>query len=139
MRRFLVLILVISSILSGCGNDEVSFSEVSLEKAKDDVKEFIEYIEASRNGEGNGIYMFQYSETYLYLYLNQDFLESGNGFGSLDIKIDDNSWNIYLSEGSDVTGLVDKYRLYKIKLDGKYEYMKVFKNGEETYFQTVGG
>ncbi|QNK88874.1 hypothetical protein H7992_03830 [Sporosarcina sp. resist] len=138
MRRLLVLILVIGSISSGCSNDEVSFSEVSIDKVKKDVKDFILHIETSESNKGNGIYMFNDSEKNHYLYLNQDFLESKNGFGSLDIKVDDNSWNLYLSEGSEVTELVDEYKLYKIKLNEEYEYMKVFKNGEETYFQTIG-
>ena len=138
LRRFLLLVLVIGGILSGCSNDEVSFSEVSIDKVKKDVKDFILHIETTEGDKGNGIYMFNDSGKVRYLYLNQDFLESKNGFGNIDIKIDDNSFNIYLSEDSDVTELGDEYKLYKIKLDDVYEYMKVFKNGEETYFQTIG-
>ena len=126
------------SMLSGCGNNEVSFSEVNIDKVKKDVKDFILHIETSESDKGNGIYMFNDSEKVRYLYLNQDFLESKNGFGSLDIKADDNSWNIYLNEISDVTELEDDYKLYKIKLNAAHEYMKVFKNGEETHFQTIG-
>ncbi|WP_025786270.1 hypothetical protein [Sporosarcina sp. D27] len=138
MRRFLILILVMGSILTGCGKEEVSFSEVSIDKVKKDVKDFIMHIETSESDKGNGIYMFNDSEKVRYLYLTQDFLEGENGFGSLDIKVDDNSWNIYLNESSDVEGIEDEYKLYKIKLNEEFEYGRVFKNGEETHFQTIG-
>ncbi|WP_153732779.1 hypothetical protein [Sporosarcina obsidiansis] len=137
MRRFLVLIVLISSIISGCGKKEVSFSEIHLGQATTDVKKFIENRVPS--ADSNGIHIFQHTANQRYLYLDQDFLESGKGFGSLDIKTDDSTWSIYLTEEPDVTEPAENYRLYKIKLDKEYEYMRVFTNGEETYFQTVGG
>lgn len=140
MRRLFVLILVISVILAGCGEDEISFKEVSLDKANKNVKEFTEYIATNENSEGSGIYMFNDSESVSYLYLTEDFLGAGKHFGDLDLKLDDNSLNIYLTEDSDVSDSVDGYKLYKIKVKTKkeYDYMKIYKNGEETYFQLVG-
>lgn len=140
MRRLLVLILVISGILSGCGHNEISFKEVSLDKVNKNVKEFTDYIATTENDEGNGIYMFNDSEKVSYLYLTQDFLESEKHFGDLDLKLDGNSLNIYLTEDSEAKELVDQYKLYKIKNKSKkeYDHMKIYKNGEETYFQLVG-
>ena len=138
MRKFSVLILLVISILSGCNKDEVTFSEVSIDKVKKDVKDFILHLELSESDKGTGIYMFNESGKVRYLYLNQDFLESKKGFGNLNTQSDHNSWNIYLEEDSDAAELEEDYKLYKIKLKAEYEYMKVFKNGEETFFQTIG-
>lgn len=138
LRRFLVLISVIAGILSGCSNDKISFSEVSIDQVKQDAKEFILQIESSGNNKGNGIYLFDESEKVRYLYLNQDFLKSENGFGGMDINVNDDSWNIYLTESAGATNAEDEYKLYEIKLNKDYEYMKVFKNEKETYFESVG-
>lgn len=140
LRRFLVLLLVISGILSGCSNDEISFSEVNIDKVKEDVKDFIRGIEASESEKGTGIYMFNESDKVRYLYLDKDFLDNEKGFGDLDIKVDDNSLNIYLTDSLDAAVSEEEYKLYKIKLKSneEYEYMKVFKNGEETNLQLIG-
>ncbi|MDV6377880.1 hypothetical protein ORD22_06340 [Sporosarcina sp. GW1-11] len=137
MRSFLMLIVLLTSVLSGCGKNEVSFSEISIDQATRDVKDFIET--GVTTEDSNGIHIFENASDTRYLYLDQDYLESGKGFGSLDIKTDDNAWNIYLTEEDEVTKAAESYRLYKIKLDKDYEYMRVFKNGEETYFQSVSG
>lgn len=129
---------MIGGILSGCSNDEISFSEVSIDKVKEDVKDFFMRIEASESDKGTGIYMFNESDKVRYLYLDKEFLENEKGFGDLDIKVDDNSWNIYLNDSSDATVSKEEYKLYKIKLNQEYEYMRVFKNGEETNLQMLG-
>lgn len=131
---------MIVGILSGCNNDEISFSEVSIDKVKNDVKVFIMGIEASESDKGTGIYMFNESDKVRYLYLDKEFLENEKGFGDLEIEVDDNSLNIYLTDSLDATASEEEYKLYKIKLKSneEYEYMKVFKNGEETNFQLIG-
>ena len=57
----------------------------------------------------------------------------------LSIKTDENSIYIYLNDISISKGEEDTYKLYKIKIKGEYEYLKVFKNGEETHFAGIGG
>ncbi|PIC65301.1 hypothetical protein CSV79_01380 [Sporosarcina sp. P13] len=132
-----MLLVLLTSMVSGCGKKEVSFSEIRIDQATRDVKSFIETSVTTEDS--NGIHILGNASDTRYLYLDQDFLESGKGFGSLDIKTDDNSWNIYLTEEDEVMKPAENYRLYKITLDKEYEYMRVFKNGEETYFQSVGG
>ena len=97
-------------------------------------------IEASESDKGTGIYMFEESDKVRYLYLDKDFLENEKGFGDLDIKIDDNALNIYLTDSLDAVVSEEEYKLYKIKIKSneEYEYMKVFKNGEETNLQLIG-
>lgn len=135
---FLPLMLL---LLVGCiGNDkELTFSEINPEKASKRVKDFITQMEINEDGTGNGIYVFNEGKDKLYLYLSQEFLEKGNTFGSFDVKEEEGSINIYLNELSDeeMTDTVQQ-KLYKINRPKDYEYLRVFKNGEETYIQTVG-
>ncbi|MET3658861.1 hypothetical protein [Sporosarcina psychrophila] len=134
----MLLILMVCGILTGCGEDKVTISEINLEKENDNVKSFIENIENDEKGTKTGIYIYNYSKNQRYLYLNQDFSDHGRGFGDIDIKTDENSINIYLNDISISEGEADTYKLYKINYKGDYEYLKVFKNGEETHFGGIG-
>ncbi len=129
---------MVCGILTGCGGDKVTILEINLENANDNVKRFIENVENDEKGTGTGIYIYNDSKNQRYLYLNQDFLDDGTGFGDIDIKTDENSINIYLNDISISKGEADTYKLYKINLKGDYEYLKVFKNGEETHFGGIG-
>ncbi|ARF13998.1 hypothetical protein [Sporosarcina ureae] len=135
MRKLFVL-LIIASVLVGCGEKQLSYSEVPIDEVNADVKSFIDGIETSEDVEGNGIYMFSENEMKRYLYLNQDFLDSGKGFGDMEIRTDEDSFQIYLQENDEPTE--DEYKLYKITLDRTYEYMRVFKDDEETHVQLIG-
>ncbi|MEK5147748.1 hypothetical protein MKX53_11980 [Psychrobacillus sp. FSL K6-4615] len=137
MKQFLLLILIVCGILTGCGGNKVTISEINLEKANDIVKNFIMDVENDEKGTGTGIYMYNDSKK-RYLYLNQDFLDDGKEFGDIDIKTDENSINIYLNDISNSEGEAGTYKLYKINVKGDYEYLKVFKNGEETHFEGIG-
>jgi hypothetical protein len=136
LKRLLFLILIVCGILTGCGGNKVTISEINLGKANDILKNFIENVE-NDEGSDTGIYMYNDTKN-RYLYLNQDFLDDGRGFGDIDIKTDENSINIYLNDISISEGVEDTYKLYKIKIKGEYEYLKVFKNGEETHFAGIG-
>ncbi|PID15312.1 hypothetical protein CSV63_09110 [Sporosarcina sp. P34] len=135
MRKLFVLLMVVG-VLVGCGEKQLSYSEVTIDQVNADVKSFIDGIETSEDPEGNGIYMFNETEVKRYLYLNQDFLDSGKGFGDMEIKTNEDSIQIYLQENDEPTE--DEYKLYNITLDRTYEYMQVFKNDEETHFQLIG-
>lgn len=132
---FMLLLLV------GCiGSDnELTFSEINPDKASKRVKDFITQMEINEDGTGNGIYVFNDGKDKFYLYLSQEFLEKGTTFGALDVKEEEDSLNIYLNELSDdeMTD-TEQRKLYKINRPKDYEFLRVFKNGEETYIQTVG-
>lgn len=91
------------------------------------MKNFIESIEDVGKDTETGIYMYNDSKKQRYLYLNQDFLDSGRDFGDADIDTDENSLNIYLNDSSVSEEEVATYKLYKIKIQDDYEYLKVFK------------
>ncbi|PIC83598.1 hypothetical protein [Sporosarcina sp. P1] len=135
MKKLFVLLLVMG-VLVGCGEKQLTYSEVSIDQVNADVKSFIDGIETSEEAEGNGIYMFSENEMKRYVYLNQDFLDSGKGFGDLDIRTDEDSFQIYLQQNDEPTK--DEYKLYTITLDRTYEYMRVFKDDEETHIQLMG-
>jgi len=129
---------MVCGILTGCEENKVTISEINLENANNNVKSFIESVESDEKGTETGIYIYNDSKNQRYLYLNQDFLDDERGFGDIDIKTDENSINIYLNDISISEGEGDTYKLYKIKFKGDYEYLKVFKNGEETHFGGIG-
>lgn len=136
MKKSWLLLVVMGSLLASCGENESSYSEVDREQVNRNVNEFIESVETSQDKEGNGIYKYYEKPNVQYLYVDQDFLDSGKGFGGLDIKTDKDTLHLYLMENDEPT--IDEYRLYRIESDREYEYAKVYKNGEETYFETIG-
>ncbi|MBD7942540.1 hypothetical protein H9650_00255 [Psychrobacillus sp. Sa2BUA9] len=138
MKRILLLILMVCCILTGCGENKVTISEINLENTNDNVKNFIEIVDYDEKGTGTGIYIYNDSKNKRFLYLNQDFLDDGKGFGDIDIKTDENSINIYLNDSSISEEEAGTYKFYKLNFKGDYEYLKVFKNGEETHFEGMG-
>lgn len=129
---------MVCGILTGCAGNKETISEINFENANDNMKNFIENVENDDKGRDTGIYIYNHSKNQRYLYLNQDFLGDGRAFGDIDIKTDENSINIYLNDISNSEGEADTYKLYKINFKGDYEYLKVFKNGEETHFAGIG-
>lgn len=129
---------MVCSILTGCVADAETISEINLKNVNDNVKNFIENVENVRKDTETGIYMYNDSKKQRYLYLNQDFLDDGRGFGDVDINTDENSINFYLNDIPISKKEAATYKLHKIKIQDDYEYLKVFKNGEETHFAGIG-
>ncbi|ARK25153.1 hypothetical protein SporoP37_11135 [Sporosarcina sp. P37] len=136
MKRLFLLIIVISSLLASCGENTVSYREVPQEKVNENVKIFIQSVQGIQDQERNGIYKYYDKENIQYLYVTQDFLTDGKGFGGLDIETDADSMHLYLKESEEPTE--DTYRLYRIESNREFTYSKIYKNGEETYFGTIG-
>ncbi|AXH99036.1 hypothetical protein DV702_04380 [Sporosarcina sp. PTS2304] len=135
MKRFLVLVVLFAAIVGGCSPKEVTVKEIKVEKGPSNVKNYVE--NSTTFKEGTGIHVIQGSDDKRYVYIDQNFLDDGKGFGEMKIITDDDSWNIHLTE-DEKNDPTETYKLYKIQLDKEYEYMRVFKNGEETHFQSVG-
>lgn len=136
VKKLFFLVFVLSSLLVGCGENTVSYSEVKQEQVNENVKRFIQSVQRSQDIERNGIYKY-YDEAHIqYLYVTQDFLTNGKGFGGLDIETDKDSMHVYLKENDEPTE--DTYWLYRIKSNREFTYSKIYKNGEETYFGTIG-
>lgn len=138
MKRILLLVLMVCGILIGCSVGEETISEINLKNVNDNVKSFIDGIEDIGKDTETGIYMYNDSKNQRYLYLNQDFLDNERGFGDADINTDENSLNIHLNDSPISKENVATYKLYKIEIQKDYEYLKVFKNGEETHFASIG-
>jgi len=124
--------------MTGCSSEEVTVTEMDIENVNDKIASFIEEVEITEEAGENGIYLYNDSENKRYLYLNEDFLDEGKDFGDVDIEIDEDTVYIYLTdtpvEGKEAVG----YKLYKINIKENKEYLKVFKNDEETHFATIG-
>lgn len=85
------------------------------------------------------VYIYTDSKNQRYLYLNQGFLDDGRGFGKTNIKLNENSLEIYLNDISFSEEEVATYKLFKINIKEDYEYLKVFKNGEEAEYEMFVG
>ncbi|KOP71912.1 hypothetical protein AMS60_21750 [Bacillus sp. FJAT-21945] len=140
MKKLLLLPFMLL-LLMGCNvNDgKLTFSEINPEKASATVKDFITQMEINEDGTGNGIYILNVKKDKFYLFLSQEFLDKGKSFGSIDVKEEEDTLTIYLNERSD-KGQENQVmqKLYEIHRSKDYEYLRVFKNGEETHIQTVG-
>lgn len=102
------------------------------------IENFIEEVEVTEEGKENGIYLYNESENKHYLYLNESFLDAGKDFGEIEIQTDEDAIYIYLNDNPINGEGVATDKLYQINLQEDYEYLKVFKNNEETHFATVG-
>lgn len=140
MKKIILFLLIFSSLLTGCQleSEELSIKEVEMNNISIRAKDFFEGVEIHKEETGNGIYIFNDSENTNYLYLNQDFLEQGRDFGEVNILDDEDSIKIYLSDKAETEQKSDQYKVYEIKRYETYEYLRVFKNNEETYFQVSG-
>ncbi|KQL21426.1 hypothetical protein ACFFHH_13535 [Cytobacillus solani] len=140
MKKLLLLPFMLL-LLMGCNvNDgKLTFSEINPEKASATVKDFITQMEINEDGTGNGIYILNVKKDKFYLFLSQEFLDKGKSFGSIDVKEEEDTLTIYLNERSD-KGQENQVmqKLYEIHRPKDYEFLRVFKNGEETHIQTVG-
>lgn len=135
MKKILIL-LAACIVLAACSAKEAAIKELPLDKAKGGLSDYITGIETSTEEKNTGIYLYQKEENRRYLYLNEDFLNEGKDFGEVTVETDDDSIRIYTSE---VDGEPSANKLYIIELDDRqYEYMRVYKNDEETYFASIG-
>jgi len=124
--------------MTGCSDEEVTITEMDIENVNGKIENFIEEVEIAEEDKENGIYLYNDSEIKRYLYLNENFLDVGKDFGDVDIKTDEDAIYLYLTDRPMGGNEVAEYKLYQINLQENKEYLKVFKNDEETHFATVG-
>lgn len=135
MKKILIL-LAACIVLAACSPKETAIKELPLDKAKGGLSDYITGIETREEEKGTGVNLYQKEENRRYLYLNEDFLNEGKNFGEVTVETDDDSIRIYTSE---VEGEPSANKLYIIELDDRqYEYMRVYKDGEETHFANIG-
>jgi hypothetical protein len=154
----LICILLLLMIgLSGCRKKEFSYRELDLTKASSrKLQNRINELFSE-----NGVYILQDSkhDNVIYLIFNsfQTDLEGNVGqYSNIEIKSEDDTIRIdfdysvteyaskteigdqvfyKVSEGDLYTGQL----VYKIMKEKEYEYLSLYKNGEEAYFDGIGG
>lgn len=120
-------------------SDELTISEINRDEVNTKAKEFIETVEMNEDGSGNGIYVFQAGDDRYYLFLSQEYLTNGTYFDEVEVKVENGSLSIYLKDRAkqDADNIMQK--VYEMNAMGEYEFLRVFKNGEETTIETFGG
>jgi hypothetical protein len=143
MKRIPFILVIISIILIGilgCSeNVDLVFSKVNTKTTNKKVKTFME-----RYNDMNGIYLYVHSSNDMYLYLNGYNVNNGDKASYFtDVKVE-------VKEGTLVINFNEKYIddyhnkeidnrvLYKIRQPKKVDTITIFKNGQETHFDTIG-
>lgn len=141
-KKSLIIVSVLSilfSSIAGCASvPNLVYSEVTTEKINRRVAKFIADYEDS-----NGVYIFYYNEKDIYLLLNNKNVKQGDEAAFYkDIMIEDKGDTIAISFNEyyikDYSSVVKNKLIYRIKTIKDFDYIKVYKNGEETYINVVG-
>jgi len=135
----LLLLLFLLLIVAGC-NKQLTYKEISLDKADKDIKEFL-----TAAVKENGAYLFQDGGRGAYIFLNGRSTQNGDSPVSItnfDVKGIGDTVNLYYVEkpmnenGDDAA---KDQILYKVTFDKDYEKINLIKNNEESFFHTVSG
>lgn len=138
MRKLLLLFVVF--LLVGCTgkNKELTVKEVDPDNVSSAVDDFIFQIETTENGEDTGIHMYNDSEDRRYLYISQQLLEKET-FSGVDVKGEGDTVKIFVNGDSGKPAQKETGgKLYEINLDKDYEVIRIYKNEEETHFESIG-
>ncbi|WP_202710829.1 hypothetical protein [Sporosalibacterium faouarense] len=136
--KIVILLVCIILVVGGCNDSEgLKVTEIKIDKAKSKVKEVIE-----NSIDKNGIYLLQQGDNTIFLYLNGSIVETGEKapyYENIEVVSNEDSLEIYFEEkfSSDYSESIPNRVLYEIVKDKDYEYLKVFKNGTMTHFDTI--
>lgn len=142
MRKgYIFIILSIFFIFVGCTKERVEESRLepmSLEKLSDNLIGFVD-----RRIKENGVFKLNTSDGSEYLFLNGSNViqgERASYYDNIWIEDDGNTAKIYFNEF-----YIDNYqgeeleniKLYKMVLKDTTEYIGIYKNDQETYFDSI--
>jgi hypothetical protein len=142
LKKLLVLILLATIILLSVGCDkstESSIQEISMSSIKDVlIRNLIQGW-----GQKNGAYLLEYGDRKnVYLFLNATNVAQGSKsiyFDSITVDIEANILNIKYTEKEIDQPNVSKNRmLYRIYRTESVDKIRIYRNGEETHFETIG-
>lgn len=141
MKKSLFLLLLSTSLLYACqSSDSVSFSEKKVNELPQDVQSFFNSV-----NEENGVYLYDDAQSNtLLVYLNGYNVEQGDlatNFNNFNAVAEGNT--LHLSYDTDTTthydSEIDNQLYYEVRLDKEYDTIKLFNNGDETFFNTISG
>jgi len=136
---FMLFILIVASLV-GCNKAENIINEVNIDGINNDAKIFID-----NNKNNNGLYLFSPLGEKQYLIVSYSSVlqgEEAKFLHSINAKVHDQTLIIVIEELNTLD--YDDKRLEKLKIFNlssvqKYENIQIFKNGEETKIDVVGG
>ncbi|WP_239616813.1 hypothetical protein [Cohnella mopanensis] len=135
-----VFFTIILACLVGCNKAASVINEVNIEGLNKNAKIFVDNIKNS-----NGLYLFSPIDEKQYLIVSYSNVlqgEEAKFLSSINAEVQDQTLTINLEEL--VTQDYQDKRLKKLTIfnlgsDQEYEKIRIFKNGEETHFDLVGG
>lgn len=118
----------------------LSFAEKSDGELNKDVQSFFHNLKYE-----NGVHSFEDNDkNTIFLYLNERNVIQGEKavyFTDFDVQADDDTLKIFYESDKTLDYSDESKRrelYYKVNLDKKYDYIKLFNNGEETHFGAAG-
>lgn len=137
----LAIVFVIIFTMSGCKKD----SQFSFEKIKYDEADKKITNQIDMNLKSNGVYLIYLNDKKdLYLFLNNNNYsqqEEVLEFSDVKIEAKGGTITVSLNECNNKYSSDKKYvgkQLYKINKDKEYEFIKLFINGQESHFDSIG-
>jgi hypothetical protein len=137
---FILAFILIISLLTACNKDAVaSIEEVDIKNIKNE--ELRNLIDSWQQEDGAYLANNIIGGAY-YLFLNASTVEEGEKptyFQALSVGFESNVMHIYYVEKE--LGEIKNNRnkiLYRIPMEGTPDSIKIFKNGEEVYFNNIG-
>ncbi|QMV40036.1 hypothetical protein [Cohnella cholangitidis] len=139
-RLLLFLFTLILVIIVGCNNASPTIKEVKLQELNNGAKIFVDTIKNN-----NGVYLYSREDDKQYLIVNYSNVLQGEEalfLDSINAQVMDRTLKIHIEELG-TTDYQDKrlnnIRVFNLSSTQEYEKIKIYKNGKETRFDSVGG
>ncbi|MCA0993404.1 hypothetical protein [Pseudalkalibacillus hwajinpoensis] len=141
MGRIIVsLMAIFLLLLTGCSEKELSYTEINIKDAKENVKTFIDETE-----DLNGTHLYYENDQVVYVFVNGINVIQGDEaiyFEDFNLNADEESDALEVSYTQKKTEdysnkELNHQLLYKVVLDKKYETLNAFQNGEAVTFGSV--
>jgi hypothetical protein len=141
-RNFVLLLLLAISLFTACNQSSgISFDEIDISSIKGEkVNKLLQDWQHK-----NGAYLFQYQnqgKKNYYIFFNASNIEQGNKalyFDGLRVNFEDTIMYVHYSEKqTDNLNNGRNKALYKIRQSKGVDTIKIYKNGQETYFEKIG-
>ncbi len=140
MKRLMMVVSVLVLLLMGC-TTELTYSEIEIEKANQDVQDFI----GSVGVQGGPSLYFDGKKGQMYVYLNGSNViqgEKATHFKDFELEVDGDTLKFLFNQHDtdDYSSKELKYKaLYKVKLDKEYDQVEAYSNGKLVSYQVVSG
>ncbi|MFJ7935958.1 hypothetical protein [Sporosarcina sp. NPDC096371] len=134
-QRFLLVVLIV--LLTACSSN-FTFSEISINNADDQIREFINLVEME-----NGHYLYLDDKNGMYVFLNGIYVRQGHDavyFSDFNVIVQQDTLSMFINQeyDSDYSNAQLNYQvLYKINTEANYDTIQLYINGRPVSFDAI--